>query len=99
MIRQGGPDGADVSLQLSIIDILQRWTVGKKIARCLKVAEQNKATVPPAFYAKRFCDHLAASIRIIPDEDAIRWQKAVGLLSSIPPEERQWGRGQGWANP
>merc|ERR1719464_1765829 len=67
---QRGPDGKELALHASIIDILQRWTTGKKVARCLKAAEQNKATVPPAFYAKRFYEHFAASVRVLPDGGA-----------------------------
>merc|ERR1719380_146048 len=52
-----GDDGEDVILCLSIIDFLQKWTCGKRIARCIKVFECNKATVPPGMYAKRFQRH------------------------------------------
>lgn len=44
-------------LSISIIDFLQKWTCGKRIARGLKVFECNKATVPPGMYAKRFQRH------------------------------------------
>jgi len=40
-----------------IIDFLQRWTLYKKAARAIKCCEKNKATVPPAAYAHRFCEH------------------------------------------
>lgn len=58
--------GSNVSLHVSIIDFLQEWTAGKKIARCLKSCEQNKATVPPAYYAERFASHFEARFEAIP---------------------------------
>jgi hypothetical protein len=52
-----GPDGTDIALFVSIIDFLQRWSTGKKVAQMIKVMERNKATVPPSFYAMRFRRH------------------------------------------
>jgi len=49
--------GNKVFLCLSIIDFLQRWTCGKRVARCLKFTECNKATVPPHVYGRRFERH------------------------------------------
>merc|ERR1719313_2334744 len=53
-------NGAEAYLCLSIIDFLQKWTCGKRVARCIKVFECNKATVPPRIYAKRFQRHFEA---------------------------------------
>merc|ERR1712060_121568 len=57
------PDGTDIALYVSIIDFLQRWTTGKKVAQCIKVMERNKATVPPAVYASRFANHFEKRFR------------------------------------
>merc|ERR1719375_999247 len=56
-----GDGGEEMILCLSIIDFLQKWTCGKRVARGLKVFECNKATVPPRVYAKRFQRHFEAS--------------------------------------
>jgi len=53
-LRRQLPDGREIVLTLSIIDILQKWTNGKKVARCIKAIECDKATIPPDFYASRF---------------------------------------------
>jgi len=62
-----GPEGAgsgDVMLvYIGIIDFLQSWTFGKKVAMYLKVLERNKATIPPAAYAERFYRHFDNSLR------------------------------------
>jgi len=63
-LRVRGDSGEEEILCISIIDFLQKWTCGKKVARALKVFECNKATVPPAYYAKRFNQHFRASIVI-----------------------------------
>eukprot|EP00929_Paragymnodinium_shiwhaense_P047094 TRINITY_DN2389_c1_g1_i4.p1 TRINITY_DN2389_c1_g1~~TRINITY_DN2389_c1_g1_i4.p1 ORF type:complete len:411 (-),score=84.59 TRINITY_DN2389_c1_g1_i4:197-1429(-) len=57
VMRRDVGSGGDIALHVSIIDFLQRWTTGKKIARCIKMCETNKATVPPSMYAERFCRH------------------------------------------
>merc|ERR1719512_174537 len=44
-------------ITISIIDFLQTWTCKKKLAQCLKIAEPNKATVPPDVYGSRFAKH------------------------------------------
>merc|ERR1712176_653940 len=64
MQEQSGAERA-VTLHISIIDFLQKWTVGKQIARCIKVAERNKATVPPSAYADRFLRHFEARIQAV----------------------------------
>lgn len=50
-------NGEESFLCISVIDFLQKWTCGKKVARCLKFTECNKATVPPKMYGKRFQRH------------------------------------------
>jgi len=50
-------NGSEAFLCISIIDFLQKWTCGKRVARALKVFECNKATVPPGIYGKRFERH------------------------------------------
>lgn len=50
-------DGSQVAVCVGIVDFLQRWTLCKKAARVIKCLETNKATVPPAQYAHRFCCH------------------------------------------
>lgn len=45
---------------VGIIDFLQDWTLGKKIARCVKCLECNKATVPPVPYGDRFASFVDA---------------------------------------
>ena len=39
---------------LGIIDVLEAWTCRKRTAMMIKCLECNKATVPPAVYARRF---------------------------------------------
>jgi hypothetical protein len=48
-------DGSEVAVHVGIIDFLQKWNLKKRIARRIKFFELNKATVPPARYAQRFC--------------------------------------------
>mmetsp|Transcript_91907 Transcript_91907/g.274233 ORF Transcript_91907/g.274233 Transcript_91907/m.274233 type:complete len:382 (-) Transcript_91907:91-1236(-) len=52
-----------VFVTLSIIDFLQPWTAAKKVARCIKSLEFNKATIPPPDYAARFKRHFAERFR------------------------------------
>mmetsp|Transcript_75826 Transcript_75826/g.175816 ORF Transcript_75826/g.175816 Transcript_75826/m.175816 type:complete len:404 (+) Transcript_75826:440-1651(+) len=57
-------DGESMILvTLGIIDFLQPWTTAKKIARCIKSLEFNKATIPPLAYADRFQRHFAERLR------------------------------------
>lgn len=80
--RADGPGCGDVSLvYIGIIDFLQEWTCGKKIAMALKVLERNKATIAPRPYAKRFYEHFQ---RIIVDE-----ARPIDL-PSCPEEEEDW---------
>lgn len=57
-------NGNDVMLvYVGIIDFLQTWTSGKRVAQCLKVMERNKATIPPTPYGQRFLEHFSRNIR------------------------------------
>lgn len=69
-----GANSVDVMTSVGIIDFLQKWTIAKVVAQGLKACEANKATIPPAAYARRFCDHF---------EERIVCSKA--LPSSAPP--------------
>eukprot|EP00933_Yihiella_yeosuensis_P030645 TRINITY_DN24258_c0_g1_i1.p1 TRINITY_DN24258_c0_g1~~TRINITY_DN24258_c0_g1_i1.p1 ORF type:complete len:365 (-),score=54.65 TRINITY_DN24258_c0_g1_i1:180-1274(-) len=59
-LRRKLADGSEIQLYISIIDFLQIWTCGKNVARCIKVLERNKATIPPCLYAERFSRHFAS---------------------------------------
>jgi hypothetical protein len=61
-LRVPGENGEPLILCLSIIDFLQKWTCGKRVARALKVFECSKATVPPCMYARRFQRHFEACL-------------------------------------
>jgi hypothetical protein len=54
---RGCSDGSQVAVCVGIIDFLQLWTLKKMCARVVKCMECNKATIPPAAYATRFCNH------------------------------------------
>lgn len=54
---RGCTDGSEVAVCVGIIDFLQRWNLKKMAARAIKCLECNKATIPPAAYAMRFCDY------------------------------------------
>lgn len=81
---QRGPDGCDIAVHICIIDFLQKWTMGKRVARVLKFAECNKATVPPTIYAERFLRHFelhfvpTAAVKVVPPHHA-------KLVSVAPP--------------
>lgn len=66
-LQSRGPDGKDVGdvtlVYVGIIDFLQAWTLGKKIAMGLKVLERNKATIPPLDYSHRFFTHFEQAIQ------------------------------------
>lgn len=51
-------DGACL-VYIGIIDFLQKWGCGKSCAQCIKVAERNKATIPPGPYGARFVRHFS----------------------------------------
>mmetsp|Transcript_12557 Transcript_12557/g.44483 ORF Transcript_12557/g.44483 Transcript_12557/m.44483 type:complete len:430 (+) Transcript_12557:119-1408(+) len=59
-------EGQDVAVYLSIIDILQRWTMGKCAARVLKCSEWDQPTIPPAMYARRFHQHFTDHLVELP---------------------------------
>mmetsp|Transcript_61741 Transcript_61741/g.133770 ORF Transcript_61741/g.133770 Transcript_61741/m.133770 type:complete len:368 (-) Transcript_61741:111-1214(-) len=84
IVTRRDPDGNNVELYVSIIDILQRWTCGKRIARVIKVLEQNKATVPPAVYADRFLRHFEKSFKAVPEPPSPAPQ-AAALPAVAPP--------------
>jgi hypothetical protein len=50
-------DGSILVLYVGIIDFLQQWNLKKICARAIKCLECNKATIPPAAYARRFSEH------------------------------------------
>merc|ERR1719265_2112597 len=56
-LARGCEDGSEVAVCVGIIDFLQQWNWKKMAARAIKCLEYNKATIPPAAYAQRFCDH------------------------------------------
>mmetsp|Transcript_50793 Transcript_50793/g.109834 ORF Transcript_50793/g.109834 Transcript_50793/m.109834 type:complete len:284 (+) Transcript_50793:1038-1889(+) len=65
-IRNRLKDGTEVVVNLSIIDYFQRWTMSKKVARIVKIAERNKATVDPKKYGRRFFKRLSARLVAVP---------------------------------
>jgi hypothetical protein len=89
MVRKG-PDGTDIALYVSIIDFLQRWTMGKKVANKIKALECNKATVPPSFYAARFRRHFEDRIVTVPSAEgpALMAPAAGDCEAEGKPEER-----------
>jgi hypothetical protein len=62
-------NGTEAYLCVSIIDFLQKWTCGKRVARGLKVFECNKATVPPRVYGRRFHSHFSNTFSALPDKE------------------------------
>eukprot|EP00931_Biecheleriopsis_adriatica_P017135 TRINITY_DN12390_c0_g1_i1.p1 TRINITY_DN12390_c0_g1~~TRINITY_DN12390_c0_g1_i1.p1 ORF type:complete len:358 (-),score=60.37 TRINITY_DN12390_c0_g1_i1:205-1278(-) len=81
-----GPDGEDISIYVSIIDLLQTWTMGKKVARVIKTLERNKATIPPRMYADRFLHHFTShTYAVKSDEAPTARSDASGLMSVAPP--------------
>ncbi|CAJ1434330.1 unnamed protein product [Effrenium voratum] len=71
------PEG-DLSVYVSIIDFLQVWTNGKKVARVVKAAECNKATIPPKDYGHRFLTHFSRCILAADDEGGVERVPATG---------------------
>mmetsp|Transcript_11575 Transcript_11575/g.26935 ORF Transcript_11575/g.26935 Transcript_11575/m.26935 type:complete len:337 (+) Transcript_11575:118-1128(+) len=47
-------DGTVMYLAVAIIDFLQKWTTGKRVAQAIKFLECDKATIPPQPYGERF---------------------------------------------
>jgi hypothetical protein len=62
-IVRKGDNGMDISTSVVIIDFLQKWTSGKKVAMYIKCMESQKATVPPNAYAERFHSHFSQRFR------------------------------------
>lgn len=92
-----GPGGSEIALHVSIIDFLQKWTNGKKVARVLKCMETNKATVPPAFYASRMLKHFEGRVKEAATEEGAARTAALPVPIAPPagdceaegrPEER-----------
>mmetsp|Transcript_67388 Transcript_67388/g.171026 ORF Transcript_67388/g.171026 Transcript_67388/m.171026 type:complete len:386 (-) Transcript_67388:113-1270(-) len=79
--RQGKKDV--MLVYIGIIDFLQQWTGAKQIAMCLKFAERNKATIPPAPYAQRFLDHFSGKMSggAVPLEPAEETDDSEGPLA------------------
>lgn len=50
----GHKDDMTFIVYIGIIDFLQDWSFKKVVANCIKVAETNKATIPPPAYGDRF---------------------------------------------
>lgn len=63
-------EGEEITLNAAIIDFLQRWTSGKKVARVVKVLEPNKSTIPPGPYAERFLRHFKQRVVLPHSEQA-----------------------------
>merc|ERR1712156_800001 len=77
------PEGRETVLTVSIIDILQKWTNGKKVARYIKILENDKATMPPDFYASRFTSAFTGRSHDAVADEAADPTKA--LKSVAPP--------------
>jgi len=57
VVRGASSEEPDAIMSVSIIDFLQKWTFTKELARGVKACDGNKATIPPAAYARRFVQH------------------------------------------
>lgn len=76
-----------VAVHIAIIDFLQRWTMGKRVARAIKVFEKNKATIPPRAYAARFAVHFTQQVVAVEEEFADLKVNGLMALSPKGPEE------------
>lgn len=56
---------------LGIIDFLQDWTAAKVAANCIKIAERNKATIPPLPYGDRFAEFVKEKFVAELEEDHV----------------------------
>lgn len=74
----GEDPGTSQIVSIGLIDFLQRWTMIKKVAMCVKVAERNKATIPPKSYGERFIARFGA--KFIEDESV---QELSGMAPAI----------------
>mmetsp|Transcript_3067 Transcript_3067/g.3498 ORF Transcript_3067/g.3498 Transcript_3067/m.3498 type:complete len:238 (+) Transcript_3067:489-1202(+) len=82
-------DGKEIAVYVAIIDFLQVWTTGKKIARCIKVCERNKATIPPKSYADRFLKHFSKKLIEVNEEDAAETLDLLEVPVEIQPIRAQ----------
>mmetsp|Transcript_20498 Transcript_20498/g.52090 ORF Transcript_20498/g.52090 Transcript_20498/m.52090 type:complete len:370 (-) Transcript_20498:217-1326(-) len=78
-------DGREVAVNISIIDFLQKWTMGKRVARCVKCAECNKATIPPSMYARRFYHHFAHRLIEALETCSDKIQESNKTLAAVAP--------------
>ncbi|CAE7809760.1 MSS4, partial [Symbiodinium sp. CCMP2456] len=83
--RCAGPNGKDILVYLSLIDFLQVWTTGKRVARCIKVCECNKATIPPKAYANRMLTHFTH--QVVEDGSAADPEDIDFAVDSLVPEK------------
>merc|ERR1719203_796924 len=81
------PQGHATAVYIAIIDFLQAWTMGKRVARILKFMECNKATVPPRSYAARFHEHFAQHLQALPENDPVRMSAPKVASESRPADE------------
>jgi len=82
---QPGRGGQTTAVYISIIDFLQKWTMGKRVARVLKVLEQNKATIPPKSYAARFAVHFTQSVMLVENPEDVELPPMTEKLPHFTP--------------
>jgi len=85
--RCAGPNGKDLLVYMSLIDFLQVWTTGKRVARCIKVCECNKATIPPKAYANRMLTHFTHQVVEAQDGSAADPEDVDFAVDSLVPEK------------
>lgn len=93
------PDGNMEALYVGIIDILQEWTNGKRVARVLKFSECNKATVPPGNYGARFARHFDLRFKATVDESAVVHENKPQVEGTSPPVAPPAGDGDDMPKP
>mmetsp|Transcript_27679 Transcript_27679/g.63985 ORF Transcript_27679/g.63985 Transcript_27679/m.63985 type:complete len:203 (-) Transcript_27679:67-675(-) len=64
LFRVVRPDGTEMYMALAIIDFLQKWTMGKRVAQVIKCMECDKATIPPQPYGERFIEEFSQRFSI-----------------------------------
>ena len=81
-------DGRIVAYYIGIIDYLQQWTLGKKIAHLVKCccAPHPISTVPPLAYRHQFFDHFDVKFRAVARD-------FVGILRTRRPDPSEAGAG------
>jgi hypothetical protein len=85
---------------LGIIDFLQGWTAGKKVAQAIKrpVAPQPQSTVPPAEYAVQFLRHFdqkfVGDAHELPPPVTVSATSTAGLVAHAPSGGHQGRRAQ-----